>query len=201
MPITPFWGEVAGIKIYLEKTLVALIHELFSLIRKSKNVIESSSFKEIYRLLHKNSRNSWRTILKYSFGEADSKTELGKALLMVRHKIANHYDKDEIYKGYQRKFLESKNIPFISRGNSMIEKRFYFADASAQEYYISFQEKVSNDEFYANLNLIKDFNLENLLHKTIASRFMSIYNSDNVITITDSLKKKPKKSKKRRKLL
>ena len=154
MLITPFFGEYHGFKIHIEKLLVAVIHELFLLIRNSKDIIESPCFQHICKQMHKNCRESWQVILKYAFGGADKKTPLGKALLMVRHKIANHYDKDELFKGYKRKFLSTNNIPYISRGNMMCETRFYFADASAQEYYRSFQEKMMEGEFYNNLNLI-----------------------------------------------
>ena len=173
MPIMPIWGEISGIEIYLEKTLIALIHELFFLIKNSKDVVESNCFKTICKQLHKNCRDSWNIIISYAFGDADSKTPLGKALIMIRHKIANHYDKNEIFKGYKKKFLSESNIPYISRGNSMLEKRFYFADASAQEYYMSQKEKVTFDDFYKNINLIKNsinLAIQNLIETFIQRR-------------------------------
>ncbi len=51
--------------------MVALIHELFKLIKESKDEINSKGFKEIIRLLHKESRMAWNTIEKYAFGEAE----------------------------------------------------------------------------------------------------------------------------------
>jgi len=155
-PVTPIWGETSGIKNYIEKMLIALIHELFSLIKKSENVIESRSFKDIIKQLHTENRQRWQIIKQYAFDDADSKTDLGKAFLMVRHKIASHYDKDELFKGYKRKFINSENKPIISRGNQMGEQRFYFADAAAQEYYMSHQEKVLPDVFQNNFRLIID---------------------------------------------
>lgn len=155
MPITPYWGEVCGILVYLEKMLVALIHELFSLIKYSKNVINSKCFKSIYKKLHKDNRKSWDIIIKYTFDKTDTSSELGKAFMMVRHKIANHYDKGEIFKGYKLKFLNTDMIPYISRGTNMKETRYYFADASAQEYYKVHQEKVTTDIFLKNLSLLQ----------------------------------------------
>jgi len=38
----------------------------------------------------------------------------------------------------------------------MEEQRFYFADAAAQEYYRSHQEKFSSDDFYPILNSLTD---------------------------------------------
>ena len=173
MPIMPIWGEISGFEIYLEKSLIAVIHELFFLIKNSKDIVESNCFKTIYKQLHKDCRESWEIIISYAFGGADSKTPLGKALLMVRHKIANHYDKNEIFKGYKKKFLLKSNIPYISRGNRMLEKRFYFADAAAQEYYKSQQEKVTSGEFLKNIDLIKNsinLAIQNLVETFIQKR-------------------------------
>lgn len=173
MPISPCWGEIAGIETYTEKLFIALIHELFNLIRKSKNVIESDCFNIILKQLHKSCRESWQVIINYAFGKADSNTPFGKALLMVRNKIANHYDKDEIFKGYQKKFINTSNDPCISRGNKMLEQRFYFADASAQEYYRSHQQRVSVEEFYKNIYIIRDsinLAIQNLVETFIQKR-------------------------------
>jgi len=155
-PTTPLWGETSGIKNFIEKMLIAIIHELFSLIKNSENVIKSKSFHEIIRQLHTSDRKFWEIIEQFVFDAAASNTPLGKAILMIRHKIANHYDKDELFKGYHRKFIASNNNPIISRGNSMTEQRFYFADAAAQEYCLSHQEKVSSEVFQKNFRLIID---------------------------------------------
>ena len=173
MPVDPIWGEISGYKIFLEKHIVSLIHELFYLVKHSKEEIESNHFKKIFKQIRKNSKESWQTIVKYSFGQDDTSTDFGKALLMVRHKISNHFDKGEIFKGYKRKFIENDNIPYISRGSNMAGQRFYFADAAAQEYYRSHQEKMSSEEFYLNLNTLKEninFALQNIIETFIQGR-------------------------------
>ncbi len=150
------WGETSRIKNYVEKMLIALIHELFNLIRDSKDVVESERFIEIIKHVRAQNRELWGIIIHYANEGADNKTPLGKAFLMIRNKIASHYDKDKLFKGYRRKFIDIENKPLISRGNQMSEQRFYFADAAAQEYYRSLQEKVSADVFQNNFNLILD---------------------------------------------
>lgn len=173
MPITPLWGEISGVKIHIEKLFIALMFELFKLINECNGIIESKSFNVIYKQMSRNSRFARDILFKYARGKAQPKTDLGKALLMVRHKIANHYDKNEIFKGYKRKFMTHENTPYISRGNNMLEQRFYFADAAAQDYYLNFQEKVTADEFYKNVNLIKDsinFAIKDVVEKYIQKR-------------------------------
>ena len=39
MPVMPIWGEISGLEIYLERSLIAVIHELFSLIKNSKKLL------------------------------------------------------------------------------------------------------------------------------------------------------------------
>ena len=171
--ISPFWGETSGILNHLDKILIALIHELFTLIRNSKDIIELDCFQHILKKLHRNCRESWFIIIKYAFGEADSKSSLGKAFLMVRHKIVNHYDMDELLKGYQIKFINSEELPYVSRGDNIREQRFYFADAAAQEYYRYYQNKVTIDDFYNNIKLINksiDFAIQNVIITFIQER-------------------------------
>ena len=156
MPIDCKWGEISGTKMHIEKLLVSLLHELVKLIRDSKGVIDSMCFKKIYKQLHKDSRLAWDTVLKFAYDEADSKSDLGRALIMVRNKITNHYDKNELFKGYKRKFIGTKEKPYISRGNNMLSHRFYFADATAQQYARSHMDKISPEEFYINVDLIKN---------------------------------------------
>lgn len=170
---TPFWGELSGIKSYLEKTLIAIIHELFKLIKNSSDVLESKAYKSILKQLHPNCRHAWEIIVIYALGGVKDKESLGKALLMVRHKIANHYDKDELFKGYKRKFFLQENIPYISRGNSKMKRRFYFADAAAQEYQRFHAEKVEIDKFYDFVNLIKNsvnLSIQNIVETFIQQR-------------------------------
>ena len=173
MPITPKWGEISGVKIYIEKLFIALMHELFKLIRESKDIIDSKNFRDLYKQLSKDCRIAWDILLEYAHEKSRSDTDLGKALLMVRHKITNHYDKNEIFKGYKRKFITHAHIPYISRGGNMLEQRFYFADAAAQDFYLNFQEKVTAEIFYENINIIKEsinFAIKDIVIKFIQRR-------------------------------
>ncbi len=170
---TPFWGELSGIKNYLEKTLIAIIHELFRLIKDSKEILELKTYKSILKQLHPNCRHAWEIIVSVSLGGVKDKDPLGQALLRIRHKVANHYDKNELLKGYKRKFLSQKNIPFISRGESMMKRRFYFADAAAQEYQRLYAERVEFDKFYEFINLIKNsinLSIQNIVETFIQKR-------------------------------
>jgi hypothetical protein len=57
--------------------------------------------------------------------------------LLVRNKLAFHYDPKEIYNGYNNFFCSGTHgaeLAFISRGKDMASTRYFFADASARGY-------------------------------------------------------------------
>lgn len=154
-PLSPQMGEVGGHLVYIEKMEIALIHELFKLVKDSKKVVDLPVFQSIIRHLRQQNKDAWNTLVNYINNKADAKTPLGKALLMIRHKVANHYDPSQIFKGYAIKFLKSSEVPFISRGDCQARHRFHFADAAVQEYYKSFHDNLPDHDFYLNINTIR----------------------------------------------
>jgi hypothetical protein len=140
---------------------------------KSLEPLDVSKVEDL-KQLHPNCRHAWEIIVSVSLGGVKDKDPLGQALLRIRHKVANHYDKNELLKGYKRKFLSQKNIPFISRGESMMKRRFYFADAAAQEYQRLYAERVEFDKFYEFINLIKNsinLSIQNIVETFIQQRY------------------------------
>gem|GEM_PF-2913816 len=154
MPEEAVWGERSGIRVYVEKSLLALVYEFFALLRKSEDIITSQSFGSLLKKMHPKYQKEWKLMVRYASQGGTSKTPLGKALIMTRNKIVNHYDKREMMKGYKRKFFEQDFKPLMSAGKSMNRTRFYFADAAAQEYYHSHVECIGEDKFFENLNII-----------------------------------------------
>ena len=53
MPREPLRGEVAGVKLFIEKQFIALMHELFKVIKESKGIINSPIFESITLFLIK----------------------------------------------------------------------------------------------------------------------------------------------------
>jgi len=154
MPEEPIWGERSGIKVYLEKSLVALVFEFFKTVQKSKSVVDSPAFEALLKKMLPKYRSEWKQLVQYAIEGTTKNSLLGKALSKTRSKIVNHYDMGELKKGYTRKFFEQSFTPYISQGNSMSKTRFYFADAAAQEYYHSQIEGIGQEKFFSDLNTI-----------------------------------------------
>lgn len=132
---TPEWGEFNGLKFHLIRLHISLVHELLSLIERSDSVIKNPYFQSITNHLDILGKRTWEALVKASSGKAS--TSLGKTFLMIRNKVAFHYDPKEFFKGYRNWFLNCKKTkrPYISRGAKITEERYYFAEASAQSYF------------------------------------------------------------------
>ena len=165
--ISPYSGESSGIVIYLIKTWTSTIWELFCLIRKSEEIISTLVFENIRKKMDKEFRKNWDIIVNCALDKHTVKTTFAKSLSRIRSKITNHYDAGEISKGYKIKFKD--DVPYLSKGNSMAQTRFYFADAAAEEYYISQTNKFGNEgEFADEVNMISD-NLDRAIQSLVIS--------------------------------
>jgi len=130
------WGALSGIEFHIFRTIIGLLHELFNLIQNNESLLQQPFFKSIIHQTDKPARDAWNTVVAVALGDTPSDT-LGKRLLLVRNKISFHYDAKAISIGYRHHFLESDHLDeraFISRGRSMKESRFYYADAAALGY-------------------------------------------------------------------
>jgi hypothetical protein len=131
----PEWGEFNGLKFHLIRLHISLVHELLSLIERSDRVLQNPYFQAITSHLDELWMRTWDALVMAAAGKAS--TGLGRTFLMIRNKVAFHYDPKEFFKGYRNWFLKGKKVkkPYISRGSQITEERYYFAEASAQSYF------------------------------------------------------------------
>jgi hypothetical protein len=131
----PEWGEFNGLKFHIIRLHISLVNELLSLMERSDGVLKNPYFQSITNHLDSLGKRTWEVLVKAAFGKAG--TSLGRTFLMIRNKVAFHYDPKEFYKGYRNWFLNSKKAkkPYISRGTKITKERYYFAEASAQSYF------------------------------------------------------------------
>jgi|WetSurMetagenome_2_1015567.scaffolds.fasta_scaffold31157_4 hypothetical protein len=129
------WGEYYGLDNFLARSSIAILHELFGLIRNNKSVLEDKFFKQIIKNIRKGAKISWQILVDTSF-EKYSNNKLSKDLMLIRNKIASHYDPKAIKLGYDFFYKQIKIMDkaYISRGKNMPESRFYFADAAGESY-------------------------------------------------------------------
>lgn len=127
-------GQYGGLEAHLLRILIGIMHELLEVIRNHPTVVSGQLFKEVHRLCPKQGKGAWRAITDAAANEL-STDPLNKALFLVRNKVSFHYDVKELLRGYRQAFSQTRfGVPMLSRGNSMQESRFYFADAASQAY-------------------------------------------------------------------
>lgn len=130
------WGEFTGIKFHIIRLHIGFVHELFKLIQGNKKVLEHPFFIEVIRVLNKKGRKSWDALIEAALAD-EATPKRSNSLHMVRNKVAFHYDTKELLAGYNSGFFkdgEALENACISRGNTLGEARFYFADKAIQGY-------------------------------------------------------------------
>jgi len=170
---TPRLGEVGGIHSHLNRLMAALIHELSKLIERNTKILEHPAFTNLVKQLPRKAREAWLSVVTAT--QKDTATDsLSRLVLFARHKIAYHYDAEEIGRGFRRAFVDDQTrMPFLSRGDSMVKSRFYFADGAADTYLRTSADKQVVEEFFsAKLDILDDINhaLRELVSRFINAR-------------------------------
>ncbi len=128
-------GQWAALRIFIIRVQIGFVHELLTLVHENRDLIATSGFARLFRSLSKEGKEAWQFIYYAAMGGGSS-GDLAKLLVRIRNKISFHYDQGELAAGYKLAFSgDTAGKPaFISRGNSLVGTRFYFADAAAEAY-------------------------------------------------------------------
>src|SRR2546426_1300523 len=143
------WGAFGGIDYHIFRLSIATLHELFELIQRNQAELNDSFLNSVVSQLSPEARRAWKTVVDAAL-DATPQDDLGKALLLVRNKVAFHYDPKCIFQGYSHHFVGPGKVDdraYISRGLSMAETRFYFADAAGIGYIQCPRRQQSKIEF------------------------------------------------------
>ena len=156
------------------RLFVSHVHELFVLIKAHRELLHHPFFVKVIKQVHGQSREAWKTLVSVA-DDATPKDELGRLLLLVRNKVVFHYDPKGVYRGFKQQFLDPgcpQQRAYVSRGLSMNETRFYFADAAVQGY---FQEtKGSMESADLSNKIIKIIESLNFAIIGIVDRFIQL---------------------------
>ncbi len=155
------WGEYSGIKLYIIRLHIGFVHELFNLIKENKLILEDPFLKEIIRCLNSKARKSWAELIEAALTN-DASPRRSNPLYMIRNKLVFHYDPKELFEGYKKGFFKEgtkTENACISRGDSLSEARFYFAD-KAVEGYIAKKLEINIESFFSSFGkTMQDINI------------------------------------------
>lgn len=134
---TPRWGHWAGVMLHLLRIQAGVIHEFLYLIQRNQSALKDPGFRKVLDGLPLIAANHWEAIVSAAIGRR-SRDPLAKALLMIRNKVAFHYDAEKIGAAYRDFFAKNAAEPSIfSKGPTLGASRFYFADAAADYFLLS----------------------------------------------------------------
>lgn len=130
-------GAFSGIYFHIFKVQVGMLHELlYTIGNVPDTTFESAIMRRTISKLSATARTNWEELVSVARGNASTST-FGQTLHSVRNKISFHYDPKAIARGYEWHFVSGQrrdDRAYISRGTSMRETRFFFADAASHGY-------------------------------------------------------------------
>ena len=159
-PPSPLLALRNGIDNTIVRIQIGFMHELFKLINANSDAIAEPAFARVLRQMSKEGKKSWRALHDVAT-ERPSNDPLANALLLIRNKVAFHYDSQQLGSGYRHAFFDASTFgePLLSRGSSMSETRFYFADAASHAYILSkAKETRSYEVLIATGDLVRSIN-------------------------------------------
>jgi len=133
--ITPRTGLQNGLKNTAVRIQIGFVRELLNLLTENRSILECASFHTLQKSLSKQGKQSWASLVSVAT-ESSRPDSMAKVLIVIRNKVAFHYDPKQLSQGFASAFLSKSPYgkPLISRGSVMRDTRFYFADAAAQQY-------------------------------------------------------------------
>jgi hypothetical protein len=164
------WGLFGGLSLHCAKAKIANVHELLRVIRENGGVLQSPPFMEVLKKLNKEQREAWQEIVDAAAGDAHA-TPLGKYLARCRDKATGHYDVKDLYKAFRASIdLDPEPKLFISRGNALLETRFYFADRAVENIVMGTDADAAREILFTEVNLLSSINLALFL---LVTRFIN----------------------------
>jgi hypothetical protein len=125
-------GQTLALDWALHRLIFGVVHELMELIRENREAIAHPAFRKIEETIGGEPTRAWRAV-KQAVEERKS-SELAKVLVKIRNKVTFHYDAEQIGKAYRADFVATGKKPYVSRGATMRQTRFYFADGATSRY-------------------------------------------------------------------
>jgi hypothetical protein len=154
---TPELGEFNGFSYHLFRAHLATLHELLNLLQKNSSLLADRSLAAVVKKLQPKAKIAWSSVVGVATGTNSEASDLTKFLIFARNKVAFHYSRKEIGGGFRTAFVGTGRQPYVSRGNTLATSRFFFADASAEDYMrMKANDLGVPDTFTAAIDLIRD---------------------------------------------
>jgi hypothetical protein len=156
-------GQWVGLDMQRHRLLVALMHELFGVLKAFKPEATGERMARLLKKMTPTARVHWSALFGRVGRNPSSKTKAFAAkLAQIRSNMAFHYDQPiPLLRGFRRHFYETPPHPsnehaFCSFGRTMEETRFYYADAAVEQALWVVQGKDKPQAFLAEVREVID---------------------------------------------
>lgn len=135
-------GDFWGLHIQLTRLLLGTLHEVLKFLEEHQEEISSPEFKAILiKINNKNVENAWNDIVGVALNASVVESEFTKNLLFIRNNVSFHYNQGgkELRRAFLNVFFKrpkkvSNESAYYSMGDDVASTRFFYADASTEEY-------------------------------------------------------------------
>ena len=167
-------GQYSGIQSQIIRYKIGIFRELLMLLKEKKDLLSTEIIKRAYNKMDGSAQTNWDQIKFIAIENKmpDSMKQFKTAFIKMRnHGAFHYYQTDPIAEGYEYHFSKdaptSKNA-YLSKGKTLEETRFYFADAAISGLYEKWIDEMKEPNFFQVLeNYIK------LTHSSIRSFVIS----------------------------
>ena len=133
---TPLWGQYSALRDHLYRALCSVLLEFLKLLEENRPNLSNDLIERTVQSMTRRTRESWAELLDMALNRRGDSPTL-RAINRIRDKVIFHYDLKELERGYREHFSDpaKANVDaFISRGKTLENSRFYFADAAMNGY-------------------------------------------------------------------
>lgn len=132
-------GDWQGATVWTKRYAAAVLNELMVAVKHAHKagILGQSMFIRTAQALDDQERVAWNNIVDVAMGRPGTASALRAFFDRVRNRAAFHFDRGQLWEGYQAHFHRRKKDAFneqayMSVGRTLGATRFYFADAAAQ---------------------------------------------------------------------
>jgi hypothetical protein len=126
-------GQFAALQIHVIRLHVSLVDELCKLIEREKAAVLQPAFQNLLTKIDRRAREKWQALMDAA-GTKPKDDELTRVIVLLRNKASSHIDPEQLGRGYRHAFVTLGKKPYISRGATLEQTRFYFADLAVTAY-------------------------------------------------------------------
>ena len=135
-------GEYSGVVIHVNKLLASHMHEFFIFLKKNEETLDSPEFISVLNSMdNKSVTGAWNEIVNIAMEREVMNNRFTNDLVQIRNNVAFHYSQSgkELVKAFRSYFFNSEKMAgndqaYYALGQNMASSRFFYADATVQEY-------------------------------------------------------------------